>query len=235
MRRGDGGRHVRLVDLHQLIAAVDAGGGEGRVVHHDRVPPPERLAEQRDAAGHAAAAAILRTGPAVAGNLTLAMISSIQSWSWAGSGVIVCSTKYSTPASTRCLERGDDLVGRAEQVDRLEVLRPALGAHHLQERAVLLLARLRGVVRQHEVHEVLVRHDALARVAAVLAVVVLELAPVAGDLLGGQVGRGIQPSVRSTRALTDSDELGQVGRLGIGQLRAAADPDLRPLRRSAAR
>src|SRR5215204_3740784 len=37
------------------------------------------------------------------------------------------------------LKRGDDLVGRAEQVDRLEVVRSALAAHDLEERAVLLL------------------------------------------------------------------------------------------------
>ena len=42
-----------------------------------------------------------RTGPAVAGNVTFGMISSTHCRSWAGSGVIVWSTKYSTPASTR--------------------------------------------------------------------------------------------------------------------------------------
>ena len=47
------------------------------------------------------AGAIRRTGPAVAGNRTLGMIPSTQSRSWAGSGVIVWSMKYSTPASTR--------------------------------------------------------------------------------------------------------------------------------------
>ena len=40
-------------------------------------------------------------GPTVGGNTTLGMISSTHSWSWAGSGVIVCRKKYSTPASTR--------------------------------------------------------------------------------------------------------------------------------------
>ena len=40
-------------------------------------------------------------GPAVAGNVTLGMTWSTHSWSCAGSGVIVCRKKYSTPASTR--------------------------------------------------------------------------------------------------------------------------------------
>ena len=66
------------------------------------------------------------------------------------------------------LERRDDLVGRPEQVDRLEVVRPALAAHHLQERPMLLLAGLGRVVRQHEMQEVLVRDRELAGVLAVL-------------------------------------------------------------------
>ena len=121
---------------------------------------------QRDPPGHDAIARPRpfgrRTGPAVAGNVTFGMISSTHCWSCAGSGVIVWRMNYSTPASDPRLERGDDLVGRPEQVDRLEVVLAALGAHHLEERAVLLLAGLRRVVRQHEVQEVLVGDDALA-------------------------------------------------------------------------
>src|SRR6476469_2577278 len=65
------------------------------------------------------------------------------------------------------LERGDDLVWRAEEVDGLEVLRPALARHDLQEGGVLLLAGLLWVLGQDEMHEVLMRDDALARVATV--------------------------------------------------------------------
>ena len=101
VRISDSLRHVRLFELEQLVAAVDPGGVEGRVEHDDRMPPPEWLAQERDAQRHAAATAILRAGPAVDGNLTLAMISSIHARSCAGSGVIVWSMKYSTPASMR--------------------------------------------------------------------------------------------------------------------------------------
>jgi len=38
-------RHFLLVDLHQLITTVDAGGGQGRVVHDDRMTPPEWLSQ----------------------------------------------------------------------------------------------------------------------------------------------------------------------------------------------
>ena len=100
-RRGHGRRHVRLVELQQLVARVDAGRGERGVVHDLRVAPPEGLAQERDALRHRRAGASRRTGPAVAGNVTLGMISSTHARSWAGSGVMVWSTKYSTPASTR--------------------------------------------------------------------------------------------------------------------------------------
>ena len=99
--RGDGRLDLVGVELEQDVASVDAGRVERRVVHHLRVSPSQRLPEQRDPARHRRAGDIRRTGPAVAGNVTFGMISSIQSWSWAGSGVMVWSTKYSTPASTR--------------------------------------------------------------------------------------------------------------------------------------
>ena len=140
-----------------------------------------------------------RTGPAVAGNVTVGMISSTQCRSWAGSGVIVWSTKYSTPASTRAWSEAIDLVRRPEQVDRLEVVLAALGAHHLEEGAMLLLARLDRVVGQDEVQEVLVGDEAVARIAAVLAVVGLQLAPVPGDLMR-RTGRSRDPAIRAQRA-----------------------------------
>src|SRR6266849_3844171 len=80
------------------------------------------------------------------------------------------------------LERRDNLVRGPEEIDRLEVARAALAAHHLEECPVLLLACPRRVVRQHEMQEVLVGDRQLARILAVLAEVHLELVPVAPDV-----------------------------------------------------
>ncbi len=92
---------IRL-QLEQDVAGVDAGRVERGVMHDLRVPPLERLAEQPDASGHRCqGVGGRRTGPAVGGNVTFGMMWSTHSWSWAGSGVIVCRKKYSTPASTR--------------------------------------------------------------------------------------------------------------------------------------
>ena len=89
------------LELEQLVVRIDPGRREGRVVHDLRMASSERLPDQGDPLGHRSAGAMRRTGPAVAGNVTFGMISSTQCWSCAGSGVIVCRTKYSTPASTR--------------------------------------------------------------------------------------------------------------------------------------
>jgi hypothetical protein len=96
------GFHLVGFELAQLVSGVDPGRGEGGVVHDLRMAAPEGLAQQRDEAGHRRhGLGGRRTGPAVSGNTTLGMISSTHSWSWPGSGVIVCRKKYSTPASTR--------------------------------------------------------------------------------------------------------------------------------------
>jgi hypothetical protein len=39
---------ARLVDLTQFVPGVDAGGREGRVVHHGRVLPAQWVAEEGD-------------------------------------------------------------------------------------------------------------------------------------------------------------------------------------------
>src|SRR5436190_5988586 len=115
------------------------------------------------------------------------------------------------PGVDPCLERGHDLVRRPEQVDRLEVVRTALGAHHLEERAVLLLAGLRGVVRDDEVQEVLVGDGQLGRVLAVVREVALELVPVTTDVLG-RAGGAWDPAIRAERPRLDRvDELREVG------------------------
>ena len=89
------------LQLEQLVVRVDAGRREGGIMHDLRVASLERLADEGDAPGHRSAGAMRRTGPAVAGNVTLGMISSTQAWSCAGSGVMVCRMNDSTPASAR--------------------------------------------------------------------------------------------------------------------------------------
>ena len=100
-RRRDGGLHRVGLELQELVTSVDACRGERGIVHDLGMASPQRLAEQGDPAGHRGTGAARRTRPAEAGNRTFGMISSTQSRSWPGSGVMVCSTKYSTPASTR--------------------------------------------------------------------------------------------------------------------------------------
>ena len=70
------------------------------------------------------------------------------------------------------------------------------------------------------------RDHALARIATVLAVVSSSSAPVAGDVVR-RTRRARDPAVRAQGPrLHRFDEPRQIRRLGIGQLRPAADPDL---------
>ncbi len=100
-RVAHGGLDRLGLELEEDVAGVDPRRVERRVVHDRRMAPLQRLPDQADPAGHCQGVGGRRTGPAVTGNVTLGMISSTHSWSWSGSGVIVCRKKYSTPASTR--------------------------------------------------------------------------------------------------------------------------------------
>ena len=79
---------------------------------------------------------------------------------------------------------------------------------------MLLLARLRRVVGHDEVQEVLVRDEAVRRVAAGLAQAAWSSCQSRAMSGGGQVGRGIQPSALTVRALTDSTNFGTSGDFG---------------------
>ena len=200
---------VRL-ELEQDVARVDPGRVEGGVVHDLRVASLQRLPDEADPPGHRSAGDMRRTGPAVAGNVTLGMISSTQSLELRRIRGHRVQDEVLDAGVDAGLERGDHLVRRAEQVDGLEVVLAALGAHHLEEGAVLLLARLDRVVGQDQVQEVLVRDDAFVGVTAVLAVVGLELHPVAGDVLR-RAGRARDPAIGAQDARLDRfHEPGQV-------------------------
>src|SRR5439155_26629528 len=91
-RLGDEAREPIGLELAQLVAGVDAVGGERRVVHRLGVAPAQRSPDQRDAAGgrrgHAA-----RAAGAASGKRPWGMMARSQRSSWSTSGVIVCSMK----------------------------------------------------------------------------------------------------------------------------------------------
>ena len=107
------------------VARVDPGRVERRVVHDLRVAPLQRLADQARPGGSRADGRVggRRTGPAVAGNVTFGMISSTQSPELGRVGRHRVQDEVLDAGVDPRLERGDDLVGRPEQVDRLEVVR----------------------------------------------------------------------------------------------------------------